>query len=68
MTIYMNYTQIFSSYRAINTLFPQNKKDSVMIIQGTNLSLLWDPSKTYKYPVQVCTGRRISVGETCWCI
>jgi hypothetical protein len=68
MAIYLNYMQISSSYRAVNTLFPNNKKDSAIIIQVTNLSLLWDSYKTYKYPVQVCAGRRISVRETWLCI
>jgi hypothetical protein len=68
MTVYLYYIQIQSSYRAVNTLFPNDKKESVIIIHETNLPLLWDPFKTYKYRVQVCAGSRISVRETWWCL
>jgi hypothetical protein len=45
------YTEIFSSYRAVNTLSLGCKNQSVNAVQWNNRCLLSDPHKTHKYTV-----------------
>jgi hypothetical protein len=45
------FVNVFSSYRAVNTLRLGYKNQSVNAVQWNNSCLLWDPHKTHKYTV-----------------
>jgi hypothetical protein len=47
----MLYREIFSPYRAVNTLHLGYKNQSVNAVWGNNRSLFLDPHKTHKYTV-----------------
>jgi len=43
----LNFVQLFSSYRAANTLHPCYKNQLANFMQGNNLTLLWGSSETH---------------------
>jgi len=45
----LSCVQMFSPYRAVNTLLLGYKNQSVSAVQGNNGCLFWDPHKTSKY-------------------
>jgi hypothetical protein len=47
----VEFVNVFSSYRAENTLRFGYKNQSVNAVQWNNRCLYWDPHKTHKYTV-----------------